>query len=180
MRFILSSFLAVSMLVGLSTFVPVPVQAAGLTEAQIQAIVSLVTSFGADATTVKNVEASLRGQPTTGSANSVGNTGTAISSCIKLSFSLSLGVTDTQTNGEVTKLQQFLAQNPSIYPEGKVTGYFGPATMRAVQHWQAANGVVSSGDANSTGYGYVGTKTRAEMAKACSSTFNSSNGGSSY
>ena len=36
------------------------------------------------------------------------------------------------TGGNVTSLQQFLAADASIYPEGLVTGYFGSLTRAAV------------------------------------------------
>ncbi len=61
---------------------------------------------------------------------------------------------------QVTALQQFLAEDSSLYPEGLVTGYFGPATLAAVERFQARYGVTQSGDA---GYGLVGPKTRAEL-----------------
>lgn len=93
-------------------------------------------------------------------------TGTGSStSCLTLIHSLTLEDTDIEKNGEVTKLQQFLARDPSIYPEGRITGFFGPATQRAVQRWQKSRGIVSSGDPDSTGYGFVGAKTR--MAIRC-------------
>ncbi len=65
---------------------------------------------------------------------------------------------------DVTQLQQFLARDTSVYPEAAVTGFFGKATEKAVQRWQAANGVVSAGTAATTGYGSVGAKTRAAIA----------------
>ena len=37
---------------------------------------------------------------------------------------------------QVTALQNFLASNPSVYPQGLVTGYFGPLTMDAVSQFQ--------------------------------------------
>ena len=55
-------------------------------------------------------------------------------------------------NGQVTKLQQILAVYPEIYPEGLITGYFGPATERAVQKFQKKHGLEQ--------VGYVGPKTR--------------------
>src|SRR3989338_6864028 len=88
-------------------------------------------------------------------------------SCVSLSHSLTLDDTDADTDGDVSRLQQFLAQDSSIYPSGRITGYFGPSTLRAVQRWQAANGLASYGDVDSTGYGYVGPKTRAAMAASC-------------
>ncbi len=39
---------------------------------------------------------------------------------------------------QVTELQQFLASNPTIYPAGIVTGYFGSLTQAAVRQFQAA------------------------------------------
>jgi peptidoglycan hydrolase-like protein with peptidoglycan-binding domain len=63
----------------------------------------------------------------------------------------------------VAALQQFLAEDPSLYPEGTVSGYFGALTEAAVQRFQARYGIVSSGSAATTGYGAIGPKTRAKM-----------------
>ena len=90
---------------------------------------------------------------------------------LSLNFNLRRGLTDAKTNGEVSKLQQFLAQDKTIYPEGLVTGYFGPLTQKAMQRWQARNGIVSSGSPATTGYGVVGSKTRAKLQAV---TFSSS------
>lgn len=90
--------------------------------------------------------------------------GASASACVTITSSLSIEDTDADNNGEVSKLQQFLSQDASIYPEGRVTGYFGPATQRAVQRWQRAHSIVSSGTPDTTGYGFVGSRTRAAMA----------------
>src|SRR3989344_3866609 len=92
-------------------------------------------------------------------------------SCLVLTRDLYTDLDDALTHGEISSLQRFLAQNCSIYPEGRVTGYFGPATERAVQRWQAQNGVVSGGTPDSTGFGFVGPRTRAasRTANNCSS-----------
>lgn len=37
---------------------------------------------------------------------------------------------------EVRQLQEFLAKDPEVYPEGLVTGYFGPLTEAAVKRFQ--------------------------------------------
>ena len=42
------------------------------------------------------------------------------------------------TNPAVTKLQIFLAAEPSIYPAGLVTGYYGPLTAEAVRQFQVS------------------------------------------
>jgi peptidoglycan hydrolase-like protein with peptidoglycan-binding domain len=66
----------------------------------------------------------------------------------------------------VSNLQRALKSDSSIYPEGLVTGYFGPLTENAVKKFQAKNNIVSGGDANSTGYGAVGPKTNAKLNNA--------------
>lgn len=57
-------------------------------------------------------------------------------------------------------LQKFLAQNKDFYPEALITGYFGPATERAVKRFQEKYGIARQGDG---GYGFVGPKTRAKL-----------------
>lgn len=61
---------------------------------------------------------------------------------------------------DVTALQVFLAQYPSFYPEGLVTGYFGQATRRAVERFQVQYGL---GDSATPGFGAVGPKTIARI-----------------
>lgn len=78
----------------------------------------------------------------------------------QFTHSFGLGATDGATGGEVSRLQRFLSQDKTIYPEGVVSGYFGKLTERAVQKWQAKNKIVISGTAATTGYGWVGKKTR--------------------
>lgn len=46
---------------------------------------------------------------------------------------------------DVKALQEFLAKDASIYPEGLVTGYYGPATTRAVKRFQATYGISQVG-----------------------------------
>lgn len=53
---------------------------------------------------------------------------------------------DVGSRGEnVTSLQIFLATNPSIYPEGLVTGYYGPLTAAAVKRFQGQYGIAQVG-----------------------------------
>ena len=144
-KYIVGLALVASFLIG------TPALAAGLTEAQIQAIVSLLSSFGADSATVSDVNAVLHGQ-------AVVSTTASTTPCLMLNNNLYADITDATTNGEVSKLQQFLG--------GRVTGYFGPLTLQLVQSWQTTHGVVSSGSPDTTGYGYAGPKTRTAMSCA--------------
>lgn len=73
---------------------------------------------------------------------------------------LTIGATGT----DVTALQTFLAKFPAWYPEGITSGYFGELSERAVQRYQAAKGLVSSGSPTATGYGATGPQTRASLA----------------
>ena len=64
------------------------------------------------------------------------------------------------SNDQVRILQTILARDTSIYPEGSVTGYFGPATLRAVKAFQTKYNIANFGD---VGYGFVGPATRAKL-----------------
>ncbi|MBX4210490.1 peptidoglycan-binding protein [Candidatus Parcubacteria bacterium] len=46
----------------------------------------------------------------------------------------------------VKVLQALLAADPSVYPEGRITGFFGPATARAVKKFQKQNGLEQVGN----------------------------------
>lgn len=95
----------------------------------------------------------------------VASTTTAsVTATCSLTKQLVLNSTDAETNGEVTMLQKILAKDTSLYPEGLVTGFFGPATEKAVKVFQVKNGVVQEGGA---GYGKVGPKTREVLGKVC-------------
>jgi peptidoglycan hydrolase-like protein with peptidoglycan-binding domain len=111
--------------------------ASGLTDTQIQAIVGLLNSFGADATTISNVTAALHGQGTSGnsSSNVVLNR-----LCTEMSRDLSLGSIDHSTGFgyDVSDLQTFLGIAPT-------TGYFGTKTQAALKVWQGHHGVNISG-----------------------------------
>ncbi len=63
-------------------------------------------------------------------------------------------------HADVSNLQKALKTDSSVYPEGLVTGYFGPATLKAIQRFQEKYGIASSGKA---GYGNVGPATRAKL-----------------
>ena len=125
-----------------------PAQAAALTESQIQEILSLLSSFGADQSVVANVNASLRGGPTTPPP-----------ACPTFGRNLTLG----STGGDVSDLQTYLAQNG--YFNQTPTGYFGFVTAQAVGQLQLSLGVVSS--ANDEAYGIFGPRTRTAALQRC-------------
>jgi peptidoglycan hydrolase-like protein with peptidoglycan-binding domain len=67
------------------------------------------------------------------------------------------------SGSEVTELQTYLTTNSIFYPSGLITGYFGPLTEAGVQKFQAAQGIVSNGTPETTGYGRVGPSTMARI-----------------
>lgn len=64
-------------------------------------------------------------------------------------------------SADVRRLQALLATKPEFYPEGKITGYFGLLTKRAVQKFQSNYILVNS--PSDPAFGYVGQKTRAKL-----------------
>ncbi|MDE2173112.1 MAG: peptidoglycan-binding protein [Patescibacteria group bacterium] len=130
--------------------------AAALTSAQVQSILSLLTSFGADATTIANVQASL-----TGGTPSSTTTTTTTTTC-----SFTRDLTMRSTGAEVTMLQQALINGGYSIPAG-ATGYFGAQTRAAVVAWQKAMGVTPAA-------GYFGPKSRAAFKLSCSGSTSTS------
>jgi peptidoglycan hydrolase-like protein with peptidoglycan-binding domain len=86
---------------------------------------------------------------------------TSSTTCFVPTFDLYMGRDDSQTNGEVKKLQLWL-KSEGYFPDATGTGYYGEKTAAAVMKWQKAHGMdfvtLTSG---------VGNQTRAKMQEAC-------------
>ncbi|MFN7088787.1 MAG: peptidoglycan-binding domain-containing protein, partial [Candidatus Paceibacteria bacterium] len=54
-------------------------------------------------------------------------------------------------------------QDPTLYPEGLVTGYFGTLTEQAVKNFQCRYNIVCGGSPLETGWGQVGPQTRERL-----------------
>lgn len=133
-------------------------QTSGLTTEQVNAVIELLESFDVSEETVTEVRAILEGG------------GQAVSSdqcrTLNLSNTLYSGLSDSETDGEVSELQRFLDQlGHFMYPD--ITGYYGSVTEGAVQKYQAENNIVSSGSPETTGYGVVGPQTRESFQTRC-------------
>lgn len=76
------------------------------------------------------------------------------SNCLNLSYNMGLASNDSETNGEVTKLQLFL--NSKGFMNHIPTGYFGYLTLSALANYQASNNIFPSA-------GYLGPITRANI-----------------
>jgi len=117
--------------------------AATLTDAQVQSILGLLTSFGANSATIANVQAALTGQPTTGGGTTSGTT----------ACSFSRNLTIGSQGADVTCLQQALINGGFSVPAG-ATGYFGTQTRTAVASWQSSKNIAPA-------VGYFGSISRA-------------------
>ncbi|MFH1979301.1 MAG: peptidoglycan-binding protein [Patescibacteria group bacterium] len=80
-------------------------------------------------------------------------------------------------NADIKRLQQLLNSDPDtmiassgVGSPGNETEYFGGLTSEAVKKFQAKYGIVSSGTAETTGYGLVGPSTRAKLNEVFSGT----------
>ncbi len=145
-------------IIGLSTLVVLGMvlsgpsaSAASLTQSQIDAIVGLLQSFGASASTISNVQAALAGQPTSGTPSTSSG-----------SYTFSQNLTVGSKGADVKALQQFLnAHNYTIAKSGagspgNESDYFGPATKAALAKFQADQKI-------SPAAGYFGPATRAKV-----------------
>jgi len=130
--------------------VAVPVSAAALTQAQIDAIIGLLQSFGADQSTISNVQTSLTGGTPTG-GGAVG------------SYVFNVNLTMGSTGADVMNLQKVLNSDVStqvaasgVGSAGNESSYFGGLTKAAVIKFQNKYGITPA-------VGYVGPITRAKL-----------------
>ena len=149
-----------------------PSHAATLTSEQVSAVAQLLNSFGADASTVAQVQGVLSGQGAsdTSSQGEISSTRphtprpTLASDqqggrCTSLARNLSVGA----QGNDVAALQKLLAAHPEVGFTASTTGYFGQLTAKAVARFQTMNGIASS-------TGVVGPATRTVISKLCASS----------
>jgi hypothetical protein len=129
--------------------------AASLTSSQVQSILSLLSSFGADSSTIANVQSSLTGG--TPSSTTSGSTTTSSSS-----YTFTRDLTVGSTGADVMALQNALITKGYL-TTAKATNYFGALTKAAVIKWQKAAGVTPAA-------GYFGAKSRAAFGGTSSSS----------
>lgn len=155
--------------------------AAALTDTQTQAIISLLSSFGADQSVLSNVQLALSGasrddilkamgagaassSPRGDWQNAPGSMGSSTPpfACPAFDRTLARGA----TGDDVSSLQMFLQRSGDL-DATTTTGFFGSTTEVALKAWQAKQGVATSGDKTTTGFGAAGPKTRAALGMAC-------------
>lgn len=148
-------------------------RASSLTESQIQSVVGLLQSFNVDPETIATVDGVLRGNnaihteegssdaPRKGSPTPM----PGASLCGRLMHTLKRG----DSGDDVARLQNFLKESGD-FKNASSTGFFGEMTEEALQHWQARERIVSSGNASSTGFGVFGPHTREMFMARCKNT----------
>lgn len=55
------------------------------------------------------------------------------------------GLSEGMTDASIRDVQELLATDPTLYPEGKVTGFFGPMTKEAIKRFQARHNLQVTG-----------------------------------
>lgn len=150
--YVVKGILGLALVLGL--FVGGSVHAANLTQNQVQAILQMLQSFGADPATVRNVSAALGGSYyQNGYYN--GQYNTTYVGCPSISYNLYYGLYDSQTGGQVSQLQRFLGV--------PTTGYYGALTRQAVADFQSRYNLYPI-------TGGVGPLTRQQILTVCADT----------
>lgn len=163
-----NKFAAGILSVGMFFALGAPVASAALTDAQIQSILSLLSSFGADASTISNVDASLRGVAPTAP---VGGTP---------AFTWTRSLTVGDSGADVLALQKFLNSDAAtsiaasgVGSAGSETDYFGGLTAAAVTKFQnkyASEVLTPVGLSAGTGFFGSSTRAKANSLSAASGT----------
>ena len=125
---------------------------------QIAALLAQLAAIQAQLQTLQQPTLSTASQP----AASTQPAAVSDSICYALNRSLSLG----SSGSDVLALQQYLI-GQGLLGAGYASGSFDLSTQSAVQKWQVAYGIVSSGSPSSTGWGVVGPRTRQLLQLNC-------------
>lgn len=80
----------------------------------------------------------------------------------KVSSIFAKGLSKGAKGSDVSRLQQLLATDKTIYPDGTVSGFFGALTQAAVERFQEKYGIAKRGD---DGFGTLGPRTRAKIGE---------------
>src|SRR3569832_30254 len=147
----------ITLSVALSFVLPLSAGALSIDELQSQ-LGSLLSQI----TTLQSQIAQLNASTSTISSTSANPAAPQAQSCPNVARGLGVG----SHGADVASLQRYLIASGMLSSDA-ATGYFGSLTEAAVQAWQRAHGIVSSGPASTTGWGFIGSKTRAAMARDC-------------
>lgn len=134
----------------------------GVTAPATEAASAAALKFPPSAAELKAIEAKiiqLQEQLTTLLRQISGTAATAAPNAVQSPAKITQWMYRGSSGEDVRRLQEFLAKDRALYPEGIITGYFGTLTEKAVQRFQKKYGIVNSGDPITTGFGFVGPQT---------------------
>jgi len=97
--------------------------------------------------------------PLRSDTSSAGQAPTSLVNSGQASLLLTINLYPEMRHPDVIKLKSFLTKHGYL-SDTTGTDYYGPLTTEAVQKFQKANNIVTSGTPTTTGYGAVGPKTR--------------------
>ncbi len=161
LRFIGGIVLAAMLVVYIA---PAPTSAAVLTDAQINSITTLLTSFGVDASIIRKVEQVLSGNTVIDGSHPVVPDQWRHRICKRLLEAQTFPIFGTQSTF-AEDIQDFLASE-GFFNEIP-TGFYGTLTRKAIGEWQAKHGLVIAGDV-AQGWGVFGPRTREWIKEWCS------------
>ena len=132
----MKKYIIIFVLVAMIAFVPLSKAKAALTDNQVNAIIALLESFGADTATVANVKVALTGgSPVVQADNKT------------LDDYIGMGLTVGNRGASVVGLQRALIAK-GLLPTGQDDGKFGKKTLAAVNRYRGVgNGVVANNNA---------------------------------
>ena len=134
-------------------------------QAQVNALLTRLTQLQAELTGISTP--TTPGTPITPTTPTTPTSPAATGTVLGGGLSLTRDIGRDDSGEDVSRMQAFLARDTAIYPEGVVTGFYGPLTEAAVKRFQVACGIVSTGDYGTTGLGRVGPRTRASLLNGC-------------
>lgn len=153
--FSLSVITAIGMMGAIAA--PSTANAQSLSSSQIDSIISLLQSFGADQGTIDNVEASLMGEAPSGNTGSDSGSSTATECDFNRDLSSGSQGSDVKCLQEYLNSAGYTVANSGVGSPGNETEYFGSLTAQAVTAWQNANAAeVLQPVGLSSGTGYWG------------------------
>lgn len=129
-------------------------------EGWVDRLLEVLSSFGLDGETFTRVQTAIEeNQQSQLAAAGV------LDGCLRLKRNLWKGRKDRPNDKDVTRLQRFLRKEGHFYHP--ISGKYQLTTQRAVQRWQRANKIVTSGTPSTTEYGAIGKKSRAFLDRKC-------------
>lgn len=110
---------------------------------------------------IKNEINPLNSRSTQTFSNTDISSATSVKSNEFIAKKLRIGMSDES----VRVLQSMLSKDSEIYPEGRISGFYGSATVRAVKRFQKKYNLISDTSSSASGFGVAGPRTRRKLVE---------------